>query len=236
MATRVLIIDDDIELVRLLRIDLEANNYEVISASDGLEGLRLYQQYLPDLVVLDVHLPQMNGLMVCERLRQMTNVPILMMTALAISEYDIAEGLNRGADEYMLKPLGRIEFHARVRALLRRAKPTEELQASGPDFNDGYLMVDIKNRRVTLNGAEVKLTPTEFKLIAMFVKHRGEVLTFNQILELVWGAEYRNEYHYPRIYVSHLRKKIEPDQKNPIYIHSEYGVGYRFLQPHATKG
>lgn len=237
MATQVLIIDDDAELVRLLRMDLEAHGYEVISATDGLEGLRMYQQHLPDLVVLDVHLPQMDGMVVCERLRAMTNVPILMMTALAVNEHDIAEGLNRGADEYMLKPLGRIEFHARVRALLRRARSVsaEEVVVPGPDFDDGYLMVDIRNRRVTLNGSEVKLTPTEFKLIAMFVKRPGEVLTFNQILEFVWGAEYRNEHHYPRIYVSHLRKKIEPDQKNPIYIHSEYGIGYRFLQPHKTK-
>lgn len=234
MATRVLIIDDDDELVRLLRFDLEAHQYEVISASNGLEGLRMYQEHLPDLVVLDVHLPQMDGLSVCQRIRELTNVPILMMTALAISEYDIAEGLNRGADEYMLKPLGRIEFHARVRALLRRARPPEDFAPNGPDFDDGYLMVDIRNRRVTLQQREIKLTPTEFKLMSMFVKRPGEVLTFNQILELVWGSEYISEHHYPRIYVSHLRKKIEPDHKNPVYIHSEYGVGYRFLHPQTT--
>jgi len=234
MATRILIIDDDDELVRLLQIDLETHQYQVISASNGLDGLRLYQEHLPDLVVLDVQLPQMDGLSVCQRIREMTNVPILMMTALAISEYDIAEGLNRGADEYMLKPLGRIEFHARVRALRSRARTTEENTPNGPDFDDGYLMVDIRNRRVTLRQREIKLTPTEFKLMAMFVRRPGEVLTFNKILELVWGAEYVNEHHYPRIYVSHLRKKIEPDQKNPIYIHSEYGVGYRFLQPQTT--
>jgi two-component system KDP operon response regulator KdpE len=235
MAMCVLIIDDDDELVRLLQVSLESYHYRVISAHNGVDGLRIYQEHLPDLVVLDVNLPQMDGLSVCQRLRDMTNVPILIMTASAISEYDIAEGLNRGADEYMIKPLRPIEFLARVRALLRRARLTEAPASNGPDFDDGYLMVDIRNRRVTLQHREVKLTPTEFKLMAMFVKHLGEVLTFSQILELVWGAEYVSEYHYPRIYVAHLRKKIEPDLKNPIYIHSEYGVGYRFMHSQATK-
>ncbi len=235
MAACVLIIDDDDELVRLLRIDLENHHYRVISAHNGVDGLRMYQEHLPDLVVLDVNLPQMDGLSVCQRLREMTNVPILIMTASAISEYDVAEGLNRGADEYMIKPLRQMEFLARVRALLRRASLTEAPASSGPDFDDGYLMVDIRNRRVTLQQREVKLTPTEFKLMAMFVKHLGKVLTFSQILELVWGAEYVSEYHYPRIYVAHLRKKIEPDLKNPTYIHSEYGVGYRFMHSQATE-
>jgi two-component system, OmpR family, KDP operon response regulator KdpE len=226
---KVLIIEDDEELSRLLQIDLKRYNFEVMIASNGLEGLRLYQEMNPDLVVLDISLPLMDGLTVCQRIREMTNVPILMMTAHAISEQDIAEGLNRGADEYMLKPLGKIEFHARVKALLRRARIIEETTQAVNGFNDGKLIVDLKTRRVTLHGEEVKLTPTEFKLLTTFIRHPNEVLSFQQLLEMVWGAEYISEQHYPRIYVSHLRRKIESDVKNPEYIYNEYGIGYRFI-------
>jgi two-component system KDP operon response regulator KdpE len=171
----------------------------------------------------------MDGLTVCQRIRELTNVPILMMTAHAISEQDIAEGLNRGADEYMLKPLGKIEFHARIKALLRRARLTEDASQAITSFDDGHLSIDLKGRRVTMDNEEIKLTPTEFKLLATFVRRPGEVLSFQQLLEIVWGAEYTSEHHYPRIYVSHLRRKVEPDPKNPTYIHNEYGIGYRFV-------
>lgn len=229
MDARVLVIEDDEELSRLLQLDLQRHNFEVSIASNGLEGLRMYQEINPDLVVLDVSLPQLDGLTVCQRIRELTNVPILMMTAHAVSEQDIAEGLNRGADEYMLKPLGKIEFHARIKALLRRARLAEDAAQAITGFNDGYLNVDLRARRVTLGGAEIKLTPTEFKLLATFVRRPGEVLSFQQLLEIVWGAEYTSEHHYPRIYVSHLRRKIEPDPKSPTYIHNEYGIGYRFV-------
>ncbi|MBC7810283.1 MAG: response regulator transcription factor [Burkholderiales bacterium] len=231
MLARVLIIEDDKELSRLLQIDLRRNGYEAITASNGLEGLRLFQDSHPDLVVLDVALPLMNGMQVCQRIREVSDVPILMMTAHAVSEEEIAEGLNIGADEFMLKPLRNIEFHARVRALLRRAKTAENYpQTTQPTvYEDDYLVVDLGGRRVSVNGEEIRLTPTEFKLLATFVRHRGQVLTFQQLLEQVWGYEYTREHHYPRIYVSHLRRKIEPDIKNPTYIQNEYGVGYRFV-------
>lgn len=230
MDARVLIVEDDEELSRLLQLDLQRHHFDVTVATNGLEGLRLYQELNPDLVVLDVSLPLMDGLNVCQRIRELTSVPILMMTAHAISEHDIAEGLNRGADEYMLKPLGKIEFHARIKALLRRARLTEDVTQAITGFNDGYLDIDLKTRRAFIGGEEVKLTPTEFKLLATFVRRPGEVLSFQQLLEIVWGAEYTSEHHYPRIYVSHLRRKIEPDPKNPTYIYNEYGVGYRFVE------
>lgn len=233
MKPRVLIIEDDEELSRLLQIDLNRHDFDVTVCHNGLEGLRLFQEGQHDLVVLDVSLPMMDGLTVCERIREMSNVPVLMMTAHAVSEQDIAEGLNRGADEYMLKPLGKIEFHARIKALLRRARLSEDTSEQITSFDDGYLSVDLKTRRVQIEGEEIRLTPTEFKLLSTFVRSPGEVLSFQQLLEGVWGSEYTSEHHYPRIYVSHLRRKIEPDVKNPTYIHNEYGVGYRFVVPDA---
>ena len=229
MEARILIIEDDEELSRLLQLDLERLSYNVTLARNGLEGLRLFQEVNPDLVMLDISLPMMDGLTVCQRLRETSGVPILIMTAHAVSEQDIAEGLNRGADEYMLKPLGRVELHARIKALIRRARLTEESSQSLNLFDDGYLMVDLRGRRVTVQGQEVRLTPTEFKLLATFVRRHGEVLSFQQLLEIVWGSEYTSEHHYPRIYVSHLRRKIEPDPRTPTYIHNEYGIGYRFV-------
>jgi two-component system, OmpR family, KDP operon response regulator KdpE len=230
MTARILIVEDNKEMSRLLQLDLKRSGYEVALANNGVEGLRLFQEFKPDLVVLDVALPLMNGLTVCQRIRESSDIPVLMMTAHAVSEEQIVEGLNMGADEYMLKPLRNLEFHARVRALLRRSRLSDDPKEKVADnYTDEYLAVDINMRRVTVNQEEIRLTPTEFKLLATFIKHSGEVLTFQQLLERVWGYEYTTEHHYPRIYVSHLRRKIEPDIKNPTYIHNEYGIGYRFV-------
>jgi DNA-binding response OmpR family regulator len=230
MATCILIVEDDKEMSRLLQLDLQRNGYEAATAGNGLEGLRLFHDLKPDLVVLDVDLPLMDGMTVCQRIRELSDIPILMMTAHAVTEEEIAEGLNLGADEFMLKPLRNIEFHARVRALLRRAKPVEPDEKSHfSGYNDTYLTVDLGKRHVFVGGEEIRLTPTEFKLLATFIKNPGRVLTFQQLLEQVWGTEYTVENHYPRIYVSHLRRKIEPDVKTPTYIQNEYGIGYRFV-------
>lgn len=228
MAVKVLIIEDDPEMVRLLQLDLERHGYEVSLATNGLDGLRLFHEARPNLVVLDVALPLMDGLTVCQRIRELSNVPILIMTAHAVTEEEIAKGLNLGADEYMIKPIRNIEFHARVKALLRRSQLSDEDSGQPIFYADDYLTVDVDARRVWVGSEEIRLTPTEFKLLATFVRHRGQVLTFQQLLEQVWGYEYTTEHHYPRIYVSHLRRKIEPDLKVPTYIQNEYGVGYRF--------
>lgn len=226
--TKILIIEDDLELARLMQIDLQKRGFEVTLAPDGITGLKTFADINPDLVVLDIALPRMNGLVVCERIRAISTVPLLIMTAHAVSEQDIAQGLDKGADEYILKPIRQIEFQARIKALLRRARITEDSLLARHRYDDGYLMVDLKTRQVIIQNEEVRLTPTEFKLLATFVRHRGKVMSFERLLETVWGAEYTNEHHYPRIYVSHLRRKIEPDPKKPTYIHNEYGVGYRF--------
>ncbi len=224
--TQLLIIDDDQALTRLLQIELR--DYRVFTAHDGLEGLRMFHNLLPDLVVLDISLPLMDGQVVCQRIRENSNVPILMITANPVGEEDIAQALNLGADEFVRKPLPMVEFQARLNALLRRTRVIE-VEKAPQGYADPVLVVDVMLRRVTAHGQEIRLTPTEFKLLALFVQHPGEVLSFQQLLEYVWGFEYTREHHYPRIYVSHLRRKIEPDAKNPTYIQSEYGVGYRFV-------
>jgi DNA-binding response OmpR family regulator len=229
MAIKVLIVEDDADLNRLMELDLKRHGYEVYTARDGREGLRLFHETRPNLVLLDVALPGMNGLVVCQRIRELSNVPIVIMTAHAVTEAEMAEGLDLGADEYLLKPLRKLEFHARLKALLRRAQISDDVQPQVASYADDYLTVDIEDRRVCVGGKEIRLTPTEFKLLATFIRHKGQVLTFQQLLEQVWGYEYNTEHHYPRIYVSHLRRKIEPDPKNPTYIQNEYGVGYRFI-------
>ncbi|HML20806.1 MAG TPA: response regulator transcription factor [Aggregatilinea sp.] len=228
MSTKVLVVEDDVEMNRLLQIDLKRHGYEVYTATNGLDGLRLFHEVRPNLVVLDVALPGMDGMTVCQRIRELSNVPILIMTAHAVTEEEMAEGLNLGADEYLIKPLRNLEFHARINALMRRAQLSDEGAQGSINYSDDYLVVDVDARRVGVNGSEIRLTPTEFKLLATFIRHKGQVLTFQQLLEQVWGYEYNTEHHYPRIYVSHLRRKIEPDAKNPTYIQNEYGVGYRF--------
>jgi len=236
MGARVLVIEDDKELSRLLQLDLRQQGFDVAVAHDGLEGLRTFHSVKPNLVILDIALPMMDGRTVCQRIRELSDVPILMMTAHAVTEEDIVQGLNIGADEFMIKPLRNQEFQARVKALLRRARLADPDKNLPTQYNDDYLSVDIPLRHVTVDGEEVRLTPTEFKLLATFVQHPGEVLTFQQLLEQVWGFEYTREHHYPRIYVSHLRRKIEPDFKNPTYIQSEYGIGYRFIRRERSGG
>jgi two-component system KDP operon response regulator KdpE len=229
MPITVLIVEDDKEMSKLLKLDLEVNGYKVFTSDNGIDGFRMFQQLKPDLVVLDVSLPGMGGMEICRRVRAISDVPILMMTAQAVTEQDIADGLNTGADEFMLKPLPNIEFHARVKALLRRAGLSDQQKEEGTIYADDYLVVDLATRRVTVAGEEIRLTPTEFRLLSMFIQKRGLVIGFLEILEYVWGPEYKNEHHYPRIYVAHLRRKIEPDLKYPTYIHNEYGIGYRFV-------
>lgn len=229
MAVSILIVEDDLELLRILELNLQDEGYTVWTASDGLTGLQSAKDKQPDLVMLDVDLPGLDGLTVCLRIREFANMPILMMSGHAISEDEIVKGLNVGADEYMVKPMPDLILKARVQALLRRTR-MEPVQANTlNEFDDGYLSVNITTRRVMVDGQEIRLTPTEFKLLSMLIRNPDHVLTFQQLLEEVWGVEYKTEHHYPRIYVSHLRRKIEPNPQTPVYIQSEYGVGYRFI-------
>lgn len=225
----ILVIEDDREMLYLVQRDLEAQGFTVITAANGLEGLRRFHECLPELCIIDVGLPFMDGRTLCERIREVSTVPILMMTGKPVTEKDIAHALDMGADEYVVKPLRLVEFVARVRALLRRSKLNAALPPQAVSgYTDSYLTVDLASRIVRVQGEEVRLTPTEFKLLSIFIRNPGTILTFQNLLEQVWGAEYIREHHYPRIYVSHLRRKIEPNIKEPHYIQNEYGIGYRF--------
>lgn len=230
MQKKILVIDDDPSLVALLYHSLTEQGYEVYKAYDGQEGLRQIYSHQPDLIILDIIMPNLDGWQVCRRTREMSDVPIIMLTTKG-KEEDIVRGLDSGADDYLSKPFSVTELLARVRAVLRRAAlppPTEEPVA----YNDEYLTVNLAERRVIVRGEPVKLTPTEFRLLAQLVENAGRSLTYSQLLEKVWGWEYRDDIDYVRIYIWHLRQRIEKDPSQPQYILTDYGVGYRFERKH----
>jgi len=230
MADKVLVVDDDPVLAELVAINLQNEGYEVVIALDGQEGLRRFHHDRPNLVVLDVTMPTLNGYEVCQRIRDLSDVPIIMLTAQG-QEQDVVRGLEVGADDYVTKPFRLREFLARVRANLRRAQLAPSLESAAHDtmvYWDEYLSVDLDARRVTIDGAVVKLTPTEYKLFALLVRNKGRVLEFRQILQQVWGFEYIDDIDYLRVYIWHLRRKIERDPKNPQYLLNELNLGYRF--------
>jgi two-component system, OmpR family, KDP operon response regulator KdpE len=224
---RVLISDDEQAIRDALGRKLRREGFEVMLCSDGLEALRAFHSFKPDLVILDIVMPgEMNGLTVCRRIREVADTPVMMLSAQAVTEDDVIEGLNAGADEYLIKPIRLNEFVARVKAILRRAQITSSDQDQG--YNDGHLTVDLHRRHVYVDGRKIHLTPTEFKLLAVLMENSGRVVTQRDLLEQVWGQEYVDDIYYPRVYISQLRRKIEPDAANPIYILTEHRVGYRF--------
>jgi two-component system, OmpR family, KDP operon response regulator KdpE len=224
---KVLIVDDEQAIRDALGRKLRREGFEVILCGDGLEGLRAFHAEHPDLVILDIVMPGgMDGLTVCRRIREVADTPMMMLSAQAITEEDIIEGLNAGADEYLIKPVRLNEFVARIQALLRRSQiSTSEVEQN---YNDGYLSIDVHRRHVYVAGKKVHLTPTEFKLLALLMENSGRVVSQHDLLEQVWGQEYVDDIYYPRVYISQLRRKIEPDAANPIYILTEHRVGYRF--------
>lgn len=229
MANKILVVDDELNLLRAVQHSLEKEGYQVVTASDGREALRLAYSEHPDLIILDVMMPELDGWQVCQWIREISDVPIIMLTAKAERE-DIIKGLELGADDYLVKPFSMGELLARVRAALRRAR-TEPAAPEGEGegtYSDNYLSIDLNARRVVVNGELISLSPTEYKLLALLVRNRGRVLEFRHILESVWGLEYVAEIDYVRTYVWHLRHKLEPDPKNPRYLLSELDVGYRF--------
>ncbi len=229
MAKKILAVDDDAALVRLIDQTLTSKGYEVLKANDGQEALRLLFVHRPDLVLLDVVMPGMDGWQTCSRIRDISDIPIIIFTGERKSEDDIVHGLDYGADDYLFKPVGNKELVARVRAVLRRAELTSFLDKErGVAFSDDFLTVDVTERKVMVKGEKVKLTPTEFRLLALLVKNAGQILTHQQLLEGVWGWEYVDDLDYVRIYISHLRRKIEPEATLPRYIITELGVGYYF--------
>ena len=224
---KVLIVDDEPAIRDALGRKLRRENFDVILSGDGLDGLRAFHAERPDLVVLDIVMPgNMDGLTVCRRIREVADTPVMMLSAQAITEEDIIEGLNAGADEYLIKPVRLNEFIARIHALLRRAQIGMAETEQG--YNDGYLNIDLHRRHVYVDGRRIHLTPTEFKLLAVLLENAGRVVSQRMLLEQVWGHEYIDDIYYPRVYISQLRRKIEPDAASPTYILTEHRIGYRF--------
>jgi two-component system KDP operon response regulator KdpE len=232
---KVLIVDDEQAIREALGRKLKREGFDVLMSADGLDALRSFHSERPDLVILDIIMPEgMDGLTVCRRIREIADTPVVMLSAQAVTEDDIIDGLNAGADEYLIKPIRLNEFVARVQAILRRVQvfSTETEQ----QYDDGYLSVDLHRRHIHVSGRKIHLTPTEFKLLAVLMENSGRVVTQRDLLEQVWGKEYVDDVYYPRVYISQLRRKIEPDAANPTYILTEHRVGYRFeKQPPAAQ-
>ena len=220
----VLVIDDEPQIRRLLTVTLEANAYRVLSATSGQEGLVLAAQHRPGVVILDLGLPDLAGREVLRRLREWSSVPVIILSVQDDEAGKVA-ALDTGADDYVTKPFNTSELLARLRVALRHANKPEE----AVEFQSKHLRVDLALRRVTADGREVKLTATEYNLLRLLVRHAGKVLTHRQILREVWGPGHEEHTHYLRVYVAHLREKIEADPSNPELILTEPGVGYRLL-------
>ena len=221
---RIAVVDDDPLIVRLVRLHLEKAGYQVETASDGEAGLELVATSLPDLVILDLMLPKLDGYEVCRRIREFSLVPVVMLTAKG-EQVDKLRGFEMGADDYLTKPFAPQELLARILAVLRRSRFGQTPAASGLAQCGGIAMALVR-RRVTLDGEPVKLTPTEFKLLQQLLTNRGKVMSHTELLTNVWGPEYRDDRDYLWAYVRHLRRKLEPEPDHPKYIRSEPGVGY----------
>jgi two-component system KDP operon response regulator KdpE len=222
--TRVLVVDDDRALARALAINLAARSYEVDVALTGAEALEVAGRGLPDVVVLDLGLPDMDGVEVLRGLRQWGSVPVLVLSARGEQAEKVA-ALDAGADDYVTKPFGMEELLARLRAAVRRAAPVAE---DLPVVQTSHFTVDLAARRVTTSSGEVRLTPTEWHLLEVLVRNPGRMVPQRQLLQEVWGPAYQQETHYLRVYVAQLRRKLEPDPSHPVHLVTEPGMGYRF--------
>ena len=219
-----LVIDDEIQIRRLLRLTLEANGYKVLESASGKDGLVEAATRQPDIVILDLGLPDMDGVAVLKRLREWSRVPVVVLSVRDRDEDKIA-ALDTGADDYVTKPFSTPELLVRLRVALRHAQPAEEEVV----FRAGDLVVDLADRRVSVKGQEVKLTVTEYSLLRLLVRHAGRILTHRQILKEVWGPNATDQMHYLRVYVARLREKIEPVPSRPVLLITEPGIGYRLL-------
>lgn len=224
---RILIVDDEKGLVKIMRLNLEHDGFEVVEANNGAQAMDKLRAVIPDLILLDVMMPDMDGFTVLRMIREVGRTPVIMLTAKG-EESDKVRGLELGADDYVTKPFSPRELTSRIRAVLRRGNFSDDHDDGVIDV-DGRLTIDFGRRQVFINGEEVQLRPTEYRLLYHLVKNAGWVLTHDQILAKVWGYEYENEPHYVRLYINYLRKKLEEDPANPRYILTERGVGYRFV-------
>ena len=222
MKKSALIIDDELQIRRLLRVTLESNDYRVHEAETGESGLSEIAFRRPDIVLLDLGLPDLSGIDVLKRLREWSETPVVILSVQDDEDQKV-RALDAGADDYVTKPFSAAELMARLRVAQRRVKPLDEVQT----FAFGKLVVDLVSRIVTINGEKISLSATEYSLLTLFVRHVGRILTHRQILREIWGPKSEEHRHYLRVYVTHLRQKIERDPKNPKLIITEPGIGYR---------
>jgi len=224
---RILVVDDEPQLTRVLRTGLKSRGYDVRAAADGLAGFEAFNDWRPDLVITDLAMPNVDGLELCRRLRAISQVPIIVLSAKG-EEKTKVEALDLGADDFVTKPFGIDELLARVRASLRRAKAPAANEATQTTLDSGDFHVDLETREITVRGKSIHLTPKEFDLLVYFIKHSGKVLTHRTLLAALWGGNYVEQNEYLRVFVGNLRKKIELDAASPRYILTEPWIGYRF--------
>jgi DNA-binding response OmpR family regulator len=228
MGKRVLVVDDDVKTVELVKMYLRRDGYDVLTAFEGIEALRLAREARPDLLVLDLMLPGIDGLTICRTLRAESDVPIIMLTAMTTEE-DRLKGLDLGADDYVTKPFSPKELAARVRAVLRRL-PEEALSRGPVEVEQGALKVNFLTREVTHNGRHIGLTPVEFKLLGVLVREPNRVFSREQLINRVFGGDFDGFDRTVDVHILNLRRKIEPDPANPRYIRTVYGMGYKFVK------
>ena len=221
--TRVLVIDDEEPILHALRINLTARAYQVSTAADGASGLAAMARDRPDVLILDLGLPDMDGTEVIRGVRGWTSTPIIVLSAWGQESQKVA-ALDAGADDYVTKPFGMNELLARLRAAVRRASPAPDQ----PVLETADFTVDLAAKRVTRDGSDVRLTPTEWQLLEILVRNENRLVTQRQLLQEVWGPQYETEANYLRVYLAHLRRKLEPDPSRPRYLITEPGMGYRF--------
>ena len=224
---RILIADDEARMRRFVRMNLELEGFEVLEASDGLDAIRKAREDLPDLVILDVEMPKLDGFETLREIRRSLSVPVIMLTVRS-EEDDLIRGLDLGADDYVTKPFSARELVSRINALLRRVELSSPADRNSRMEIDDRLIADFDRREVLVNGEPVKLRPTEYRLLSHLLQNQGRTLSHEQLLSKVWGPEYVDDNQLLRLYITYLRQKIEPDPSNPRYIFNERGYGYRF--------
>ena len=224
-TSRILVVDDEPEIRRFLRASLRAKQYEVLEASNGTQALEVMTQHQPDLMILDLGLPDIDGVEVTRRIREWSQIPIIILSV-RDREKDKIEALDAGADDYLTKPFGVGELMARMRVVMRRI-PSEAQESV---FTVKGLKIDLSRHQVSLADKEIPLTPTEFDLLRVLIQNAGKVITHRQLIQKVWGSGYEDESRLLRVNISNLRHKIEPDPNQPYYILTELGVGYRFRE------
>jgi len=225
---KILVVDDEPQIIKFITMNLEAEGFRVLGAHDGYEALEKVTKELPNLVILDVMMPDMDGFKTLKKIRELSSVPVIFLSVKG-QELDRVYGLDLGADDYMTKPFSPRELVSRMRAVLRRTE-AKNLASASEIVIDNDLSINFDQRKVIVRGREIQLRPTEHRLLHQLVGNAGKLLSHETLLSRVWGPEYRDEDHYVRLYITYLRQKVEKDPKNPKYILSERGLGYRFKE------